>query len=107
MAADDIIHIRDAVTKEFTAAGYSDEQIKAVLDQQDVLRHDETKSEREGKEGATWIKVHRRHLLPDTLVAYRLPWDWDEVSKRPHLVAIWFTIFGKLLKPEYSWTVTI
>ncbi|KAL4971762.1 hypothetical protein BDW66DRAFT_145513 [Aspergillus desertorum] len=50
MGTDDIIHIRDAVTNEFAAAGYSDEQIKAVLDQQDFLRQDETKSEKDKKE---------------------------------------------------------
>jgi hypothetical protein len=25
-------------------------------------------------------QVHRKHLLPETLLAYNLPWDWDEVS---------------------------
>lgn len=29
-------------------------------------------------------QVHRKHLLPDTLIAYQLPWDWDEVSINPN-----------------------
>jgi len=28
----------------------------------------------------TYIKVHRKHLSPDTLDAYNLPWEWDDVS---------------------------
>lgn len=27
----------------------------------------------------TYIKVHRKHIDPITLDAYRLPWEWDEV----------------------------
>ena len=28
----------------------------------------------------TYIRVHRRHLSPETLNFYDLPWDWDEVN---------------------------
>ncbi len=28
----------------------------------------------------TYIKVHRKHLSPDTLDEYDLPWEWDKVS---------------------------
>lgn len=28
----------------------------------------------------TYIKVHRKHLSPETLDAYGLPWEWYEVS---------------------------
>lgn len=28
----------------------------------------------------TTCKIHSKHLLPDTLNAYQLPWEWDEVS---------------------------
>ena len=27
-----------------------------------------------------YIRVHRRHIDPETLAIYDLPWDWDEVS---------------------------
>ncbi|OXV10772.1 hypothetical protein Egran_01466 [Elaphomyces granulatus] len=36
---------------------------------------------RESETKITYIKVNRKYLLPDTLNAYRLPWEWDEVSK--------------------------
>ncbi|KAL8835294.1 MAG: hypothetical protein Q9170_003380 [Blastenia crenularia] len=29
----------------------------------------------------TYIKVHRKYLSPDTLDAYDLPWEWDDVSQ--------------------------
>ena len=28
----------------------------------------------------TYIKVHRKHMSPDTLDSYDLPWEWDPVS---------------------------
>ncbi|KAL8702444.1 MAG: hypothetical protein Q9201_004395 [Fulgogasparrea decipioides] len=28
----------------------------------------------------TYIKVHYKHMLPDTLNAFGLPWEWEEVS---------------------------
>lgn len=28
----------------------------------------------------TYIKVHRKYLSPDTLDAYDLPWEWDDVG---------------------------
>ena len=28
----------------------------------------------------TYIKVHRKHLSPETLDEFSLPWEWDEVS---------------------------
>jgi len=33
---------------------------------------------RESETKMTYIKVNRKYLLPDTLNAYHLPWDWDE-----------------------------
>ena len=28
----------------------------------------------------TYIRVHKEHICPETLEAYDLPWDWDDVS---------------------------
>lgn len=33
-----------------------------------------------GPERPTYVKVHRKHLLPATLDAYQLPWEWDSVG---------------------------
>jgi hypothetical protein len=63
----------------FAAHGYSDESIERFLEK-------EGKGENKGQKKImdltrpTYIKVHRKHLSPDTLDAYNLPWEWDEVS---------------------------
>lgn len=70
---------RDRVKTTFGAAGYSDESIERILGK-------EGKGQKEGQlkikdlTRPTYIKVHRKHLSPDTLDAYSLPWEWDEVS---------------------------
>ena len=28
----------------------------------------------------TYVKIHRKHLDPETLNIYHLPWEWDAVS---------------------------
>ncbi|OJJ37874.1 hypothetical protein ASPWEDRAFT_39598 [Aspergillus wentii DTO 134E9] len=75
MSTNDEDQLSDAIINEFTAAGYTTDQIETILDRQHSLKHE--------PEGPTWIKVHRKYLLPDTLMAYRLPWDWDEVCASP------------------------
>ncbi len=35
----------------------------------------------------TYIKVNRKHMSPETLDAYGLPWEWDEVSLTHHLAS--------------------
>ena len=61
-------------------AGYSEESIQKTL---------EGKENKEGRGRGrkimdltrpTYIKVHRKHLSPDTLDLYELPWEWDDVS---------------------------
>ncbi|KAJ5273796.1 hypothetical protein N7478_008921 [Penicillium angulare] len=37
------------------------------------------------------IKVHRKHLLPETLLAYNLPWDWDEEDSNYIIIKKWIT----------------
>lgn len=70
---------RERAKTTLAAAGYSDESIERILAK-------EAKGEKEGQKKImdltrpTYIKVHRKHLSPDTLDAYSLPWEWDEVS---------------------------
>ncbi|KAL2868161.1 uncharacterized protein BJX67DRAFT_62855 [Aspergillus lucknowensis] len=102
MDADAEARLNDAVVQEFTAASYPPEHIKSVLDRQAQLKRQESKGVKyfekefdawDSKYGGyrydlsenlgapkTWMKIHRKHLLPATLVAYDLPWDWDEVQ---------------------------
>ncbi|CAG8109554.1 unnamed protein product [Penicillium nalgiovense] len=49
--------------------------------EKEIEQTPKTKREETGEkdnEKTTWIKVHRKHLMPDTLIAYNLSWDWDE-----------------------------
>ncbi|BCR90975.1 uncharacterized protein ACHE_60861S [Aspergillus chevalieri] len=66
-------HLSDAVTKEFTAAGYKDDHIAIILARQESLKHERTRDQ-----GETWVKIHRGQILPETLDAYQLPWEWDK-----------------------------
>ena len=36
----------------------------------------------------TYIKVHRKHLSPDTLEVYELPWEWDEASPLAYFLPV-------------------
>ncbi|PKY05201.1 hypothetical protein P168DRAFT_326904 [Aspergillus campestris IBT 28561] len=81
--------------------GLSEEKIEELLKQKNK---DEKKSKEKGKDKdkdkddkdddkekkgkgkqiehqrPTWIKVHRDHLLPETLISYNLPWDFDDLD---------------------------
>ncbi|KAJ5161829.1 hypothetical protein N7492_007221 [Penicillium capsulatum] len=70
-------HLNDAVTTEFAAAGYTDDHIRTILDKQNQLKNNDTESH-------TWSRVHRRHVLPETLTTYQIPWRWDEVGDSTH-----------------------
>ena len=69
--------------KQFMEAGYSQAYAEAVLQK----KKDKEKKEKNvmaiDLSRPTWIKVHRRYLVPETLDAYYLPWEWDEVSLSP------------------------
>ncbi|KAI9367929.1 hypothetical protein BJX61DRAFT_537657 [Aspergillus egyptiacus] len=55
-------------------------------------KREERREEREEEQRrATWIKVHRRHLLPDTLIAYQLPWSWDELDGNYIIIKTWIS----------------
>ncbi|OGM42324.1 hypothetical protein ABOM_007897 [Aspergillus bombycis] len=42
-----------------------------------------------GKKSNTWVKVHRRHIVPDTLIAYRLPFEFDEEDPGYIIIKQW------------------
>ncbi|OJJ57477.1 hypothetical protein ASPSYDRAFT_1056088 [Aspergillus sydowii CBS 593.65] len=50
-----------------------------------------TEEEIEDANKPTWIKVHRKHLLPDTLIAYQLPWSWDEYDGNYMIIKAWIS----------------
>lgn len=70
-------------------AGYSRSQAEKILQ---AKKMDQEKKEKNSMaidlSRPTWIKVNRKYLVPETLDAYYLPWEWDEVSSFPELRAI-------------------
>jgi hypothetical protein len=36
-------------------------------------------------------QVHRKHLLPETLDTYRLPWSWDDVDGNYLIIKTWIS----------------
>ncbi|KAJ5297613.1 hypothetical protein PENANT_c005G10894 [Penicillium antarcticum] len=86
---------RDRLRIEF---GYTEEEIEAILkkknkeekkEKKEEKKEDKKEEKKEEKEKATWIKVHRKHLLPETLLAYGLPWDWDEHDSEYIIIKKW------------------
>ena len=73
---------RERVKKTFGQAGYTEESIEKIL-----KKGEKGKGHGHGKEikikdltRPTYIIVHRKHVSPETLDEYNLPWEWDEVS---------------------------
>lgn len=93
---------RERVKATFGKAGYSDQSIERILENKGNGGH-----EGEGQKRImdlsrpTHIKVHRKHLSPDTLDAYQLPWEFDSVSRSLSFFDDLFTLHCLLL-PLYS-----
>ncbi|KAL4950086.1 hypothetical protein BDW69DRAFT_187703 [Aspergillus filifer] len=60
-----------------------------VLDRFFEERKRQEKDQKKTKIIAT--PVHRKHLLPDTLEAYQLPWAWDEEDGKYIIIKTWFS----------------
>ncbi|BCS27158.1 uncharacterized protein APUU_60206S [Aspergillus puulaauensis] len=89
---------RERLRLEF---GYTEAEIEDIINK----KHKKDKKEEKGEKGdkkekkeekkdedpnkPTWIKVHRKHLLPDTLIAYQLPWSWDEYDGNYMVIKTW------------------
>ncbi|CAI7644861.1 hypothetical protein N7533_005496 [Penicillium manginii] len=80
--------------------GYSEEEIEKMLNKEKHKKEEHKKHEEHKHEEhktiteetkTTWIKVHRKHLLPETLLAYNLPWDWDERDSNYIIIKKWVT----------------
>ncbi|KAJ5133696.1 hypothetical protein N7448_001280 [Penicillium atrosanguineum] len=74
--------------------GYSEEEIEEILKKKKEAKKEEKKEDKiefEETKKTTWIKVHRKHLLPETLMAYSLPWDWDERDTNYIIIKRWVT----------------
>ncbi|PYH44550.1 uncharacterized protein BP01DRAFT_366386 [Aspergillus saccharolyticus JOP 1030-1] len=93
--------LNDTVAREFTAAGYRGDYIRSILDRQDWLNR-ATFEDDPDNNNQTWIRVERKHLLPDTLIAYQLPWDFDEADSDYLLIKQW--VSGEFLDELFAHT---
>ena len=83
---------KERVKATFGPLGYSPEKIEKILEKESnpdsgpkkLLEFDRPK----------YIKVHRKHLSPDTLDAYDLPWEIDEVGHFSKSQAVELSDFG-------------
>ncbi|CAI7646445.1 unnamed protein product [Penicillium crustosum] len=75
--------------------GYTDEEIDQIIHKKEKKeqKKEQKEEKNKGREAeepkTTWIKCHRKHLLPDTLIAYSLPWDWDEDDSNYIIIKKW------------------
>ena len=70
---------RERMRKTLWANGYSDEQIERMIkkaEKKDSGHHGKVSNEL-AMTRPTYVKVHRKHIDPETLDTYQLPWEWD------------------------------
>lgn len=79
------------VKKTFGQAGYDEDSIEKIL-----KKGEKGKGHGHGKEikikdltRPTYIKVHRKHVSPETLDEYNLPWEWDERDSNYIVIKQW------------------
>ena len=68
--------------KTLWANGYSSEQIERMIKKAGKQQSGggESNIKALALNRPTYIKLHRKHLDPETLNVYHLPWEWDDVS---------------------------
>ena len=69
----------ERVKNKFMSSGYSEEYIESILHKRKKEHkvHENTMALEKTK--PVWIKVQRKHLLPETLELWDLPWEYDSV----------------------------
>lgn len=82
---------RDRVKKTFSQAGYDEKSIEKILE-----KGEKGKEHGHGKEikikdltRPTYIKVHQKHVSPETLDEYLLPWEWDDRDSNYIVIRKW------------------
>ena len=78
------------VRRTFGDAGYDEESIERILKKGDKGKEHGHSNEIKIRDltRPTYIKVHRKHVSPETLDEYHLPWEWDEVSLPQYRVRV-------------------
>ncbi|KZF26297.1 hypothetical protein L228DRAFT_242750 [Xylona heveae TC161] len=72
----------ERVRKDLTNFGVSDDQITAIVN------HDKRPALVDLSK-QTWVKVHRAHLLVETLDYYQLPWEYDAFNPDYIVIKQW------------------
>ena len=70
------------VKKTFGQVGYDEESIEQLLEKAEKGgkgHHKEKDTRIMDLRRPTFVKVHRKHISPETLDEYDLPWQWDTV----------------------------
>ncbi|KAJ5920387.1 hypothetical protein N7516_011245 [Penicillium verrucosum] len=76
--------------EQLRTAGFSDAVIEYIFPGKKKERKEGKHKEPKVEEPkTTWIMCHRKHLLPETLIAYDLPWDWDEEDPNYIIIKKW------------------
>ncbi|KAK2790552.1 hypothetical protein FQN52_005571 [Onygenales sp. PD_12] len=79
----------ERATATLAKAGYNQDQIKAILKGE---KDKSTALARPGPQGKpTFIKVHARHISPETLSAYKLPWEYDDRDQNFVVIKQWIS----------------
>ena len=74
------------VKKTFGQVGYDEESIDKLLEKAEKGgkgHHKEKDNRIMDLRRPTFVKVHRKHISPETLDEYDLPWQWDTVRLPP------------------------
>jgi hypothetical protein len=68
------------VKDTFGQAGYSEDRIEKILEKAEKGGHKNKEKQIVDLRRPMFLKVHRKHMSPDTLDEFDLPWEWDTVS---------------------------
>ncbi|KAM0794610.1 hypothetical protein BDR22DRAFT_682712 [Usnea florida] len=97
--ADEAFRMR--VKKTFGEAGYDTESIEKIL-----KREEKGKSMKDLKvrdlTRPTYIKVHQKHVSPETLDEYNLPWEWDPRDTNYIIIKQWIPEGDQLILFEHT-----
>ncbi|MCJ1360424.1 MAG: hypothetical protein MMC33_010429 [Icmadophila ericetorum] len=83
----------ERMRKTLLRNGYSYDQIEKIMRKGEKGKGEGSKGKEPGNMLSlgrpTHIKVARRHLDPETLDLYQLPWEWDEEDSRYIIIKQW------------------
>ncbi|KAI9839925.1 MAG: hypothetical protein M1819_000117 [Sarea resinae] len=72
----------ERLRRDLASYGVPDQQISTIVNlPKDAAVVDMSKT--------TWIKVHRKHIMIETLQEYGLPWEWDAFDPNYILIKQW------------------